>query len=155
MKNKKPPSVETRQIHARQRARRVAMQAIYQWQMTQYHPQDILDEYTGDPELQGADIDYFRNLVLGVAADSRALDQALERHTDKRMAEVDPVERAIARLGAYELLYQPSLPTPVILSEAVALGRKFGATDGYRFINALLDKLACEVRSTSCTKAPS
>ncbi len=133
-------------IQARQRARRVAMQALYQWQLTDDHPKDILSQYDGDSELRQADFEYFRTLLLGVPARVKELDPALERHTDKRMPEVDPVERAILRIAAYELLYQPDLPPAIILSEAVALTRKFGATEAHRFVNALLDKLAAEVR---------
>ena len=133
--------------HARHQARRVAMQALYQWQITDYHPKDILLQYREDPELEKADADYFRELLLGVTEQVDELDELLAPQLDRSVAELDPVERAILRLATFELKHRIDIPYRVVINEAVELTKKFGATDAHKYINGVLDKLGRHLRA--------
>lgn len=137
-----------RSSHARRQARRVAMQALYQWQMTGYEPKDILLQYRDDPELEKADREYFRDLLLGVTDEVAGLDDLLSPYMDRSVAELDPVERAILRLAVFELRERIEVPYRVVINEAVELTRKFGATDAHKFVNGVLDKLGRELRGS-------
>ncbi len=132
--------------HARRQSRRVAMQALYQWQLTGYHPKDILLQYREDPELEKADADYFRELLLGVTEQVDELDELLAPQMDRSVAELDPVERAILRLATFELKHRIDIPYRVVINEAVELTKKFGATDAHKFVNGVLDKLGQQLR---------
>ncbi len=89
-----------------------------------------------------ADADYFEILIRGVCAEHEQLDAALAPLLNRRPAELDPIEHALLLIGSYELREQPELPYRVIVSEAVGLARRFGATDGHKFVNAVLDHAA-------------
>ncbi|SEP83525.1 NusB antitermination factor [Ectothiorhodospira magna] len=141
-----PHSMDHRRlIHARRHARRLVMQALYQWQLTGYHPKDILAQFKEDPEMEKADWEYFRMILLGVTDQVKVVDALVEPHLDRPMEQVDPVERAILRLSAYELHHCPEVPYKVAITEAVALARKFGAEQGHRFVNGVIDKVAAQV----------
>ena len=124
------------------------MQALYNWQLTQYEPKDILLEFREDPEMAKADADYFRKLLLGVSACADDLGDKLSPCLDRPLAQIDPVELAILRIAAYELLHCPEVPTPVVINEAVSLAKKFGAEQGYGFVNGVLEKLASDTERT-------
>ncbi|HDP89261.1 MAG TPA: transcription antitermination factor NusB [Thioalkalivibrio sp.] len=134
-------------IHARRKSRRLAMQALYQWQLTDQHPKDILAQFQADDEMASADPDYFRELLLEVTERHAALDARVEPFIDRKsMAEVDPVERAILRIAVYELEHRLDVPYRVVVNEAIELTKKFGAEQAHRFVNGVLDKLAQELR---------
>jgi transcription antitermination protein NusB len=122
------------------------MQALYQWQITRYEPKDILLQYRDDPELEKADREYFRELFLGVTDEVGELDELLAGYMDRSVAELDPVERAILRLAAFELKERVDIPYRVVINEAVELTKKFGATDAHKFVNGVLDKLGRQLR---------
>ena len=132
---------------ARSKARRLAMQAVYQWQMTAHDAADILAQFLADEENSGIDASYFEALVRGVVQGHVALDALLAPTLARPLHEVDPVERAVLRLAAYELQQRLDVPYKVVLNEAVALTKKFGAEQGHTFVNAALDKLARELRA--------
>lgn len=132
---------------ARSKARRLAMQAVYQWQMTAQDVADILAQFLADEDNRGADNDYFEALVRGVVQGCTALDALLAPTLARPLAEVDPVERAVLRVAAFELQKRLDVPYRVVLNEAVALTKKFGAEQGHTFVNAALDKLARELRT--------
>ena len=113
-------------------------------------------QFTSDPErLQGADVAFFKSLWQGVCAAIPGLDLAIAQEIqDRRWAdEVSEVERAILRLAAYELRDHPQTPYRVIINEAIELGKDFGAEQGHRFVNAVLDKLAQKWRATEILQA--
>ncbi|MFP4243756.1 MAG: transcription antitermination factor NusB [Ectothiorhodospira sp.] len=142
-----PPDIARRRhTHARRHARRLAMQALYQWQLTGYGAKDILSQYSDDPETERADWEYFRRLLLGVTGEVSRLDALIAPYLDRPMEQVDPVERAVLRLAAYELHHCPELPFKVVINEAVALAKKYGAEQGHRFVNGVIDKVAAGVR---------
>ena len=130
----------------RSRARRVALQAIYQWQVAHQDLIDIERQFLASEETEGADRDYFHELLHRVPAELSDLDAALAPLLDRRIEAVDPVERALLRMGAYELLRRPDVPYRVVINEAVELAKVFGAEQGHRYINGILDGLARRVR---------
>lgn len=127
-------------------ARRCAVQALYEWHMTAQDPATIIQQFIADQDLRKADPDYFRALVEQIPSQVATIDAALQPFLDRPLAKVDPVELAILRLGAYELLQRPDITYRIVINEAVELAKLFGAEKGHRFINGVLDKLAHQVR---------
>ena len=131
---------------ARSRSRRAALQAIYQWQMTQQSSAEITTQFQDDPEVQKNDDEYFQSLVHGVIREVGALDEQIAGVADRPTDQLDPVERAILRLATYELVHRIDVPWRVVVDEAVKLAHAFGADQSHRFVNANLDALARQVR---------
>jgi N utilization substance protein B len=132
---------------SRHKARRAAVQALYQWQLTQQPSADIESHFLADDSLKDIDIDYFHHLVREIPAHLEELDNRLAPHVDRGIAEIDPVERAILRLGAFELEFHPEIPYRVVLNEAVELAKTFGAEHGHKYVNAVLDRVASALRA--------
>jgi len=114
--------------------------------MTGQDPGRIAAQFLADEDLRKADPDYFWELVQQVPARAAEIDAALEPFLDRPLAQVDPVERAILRIGGYELMQHPDLAYRIVINEAVELAKVFGAEQGHRFVNGVLDKLARAVR---------
>ena len=131
---------------ARSLARRLALQALYQMQLNPTPWQDAHRQYADDPEAERVDRDYFRELIQGVASERDELDSALSRLGEIPPAELDPIEHAVLWLGLHELKSCPELPYRVALAESVQLCKQFGATDGHKYVNAVLDRAAREFR---------
>jgi transcription antitermination protein NusB len=131
---------------ARSLSRRLALQALYQLQVNPRPWQDIYNQYAGDDEAARVDAQYFRELFEAIAASCDALDERMKPFSEIAPHELDPIEHAILWLGLHELAAQPELPYRVAISEAVELTKRFGATDGYKFVNAVLDKAARQLR---------
>ena len=131
---------------ARSLARRLALQALYQIQINPLPWQDVQLQFAADPEADRVDRDYFRELIEGVAPNREALDLRLPGPCEIAPQELDPIEHAVLWLGLHELQSCPELPYRVALAEAVQLTKQFGATDGYKFVNAVLDRAAKESR---------
>lgn len=125
---------------ARSVARRLAMQALYQWQLGGQPWQDVHQQFAADPDFGKADAAYFRRALMEVANGREALDVELGAYGDIPAAQLDPVERAVLWVGLWELMHCPEVPFRVVLNEAVELARRFGATDGHKFVNAVLDR---------------
>lgn len=134
---------------SRHLARQAAVQALYQWDLTEQGPEDILRHFIQDHDLNDADQAYFHTLVCEVPLYHQEINGRLIPHIDRALDDVDPVERAILRIGAYELEYKKDVPTGVILNEAVKLAKTFGADHGYKFVNGVLDKVARDLRPPS------
>ena len=142
----------SRSMGARVRARRSAVQALYQWFLTERPMPEIIDEFEHDrKELKKADGDYFRDILTGSAGNSDEINDSLTPFLDRALHELDPVTRAVLHLGMYELKYQPALPLRVILNESVELARMFGAEDSYKYINGVLDQAARQLRPESAS----
>ena len=127
-------------------ARRVAMQALFQWQMTRQPVDEVERLFREDAEGIRADMEYFHDLLHGVADHQEALDAMLAPALDRPVEQVDPVERALLRLAAFELRDRLEVPWRVIINEAVELAHTFGAEQGHRYVNAVLDVVAHETR---------
>lgn len=131
----------------RHQARHYALQALYQRQMTGQSAADITAQFLADNDFSRADQDYFIEALEAVIAGSPALDARYQPYlTERSLDELGLVERAALRLGAWELLERLDIPYRVAINEAVSLAKKFGAADSHKFVNAVLDKLAQEVR---------
>lgn len=131
---------------ARSRARRTAMQGLYEWQVAGNDPLDVYHTYQNEHDLKKVDEDYFKELMLGVPEKLEELDKAIEPHLSRPISETDPVELAILRLASYELIYRIDVPYRVVINESVELAKTFGAEAGHKFINGILDKVALDVR---------
>jgi len=127
-------------------ARHHAVQALYQWQMTGQNLQDIHNQFLSEQDTGAFDLEYFKTLLHGVPGSIKELDALLRPCLDRSIESVDPVERAILRLGAYELAHQLDVPYKVVINEAVELAKVFGAEQGHKYVNGVLDKLARSVR---------
>lgn len=137
---------------SRNRARQAAVQALYQWQLTQQPPGEIESHFINDHELNGVDLEYFHHLVREVPLHLHELDDHLIPHLDRDIEEVDPVERAILLIGAFELEFHLEIPYRVVLNEAVELAKTFGAEHAYKYINAVLDKVAGHLRAAEIAR---
>jgi transcription antitermination protein NusB len=131
---------------ARSLARRLALQALYQIQINPRSWQDTQREFAADPESDRVDMDYFRSLIAAIEPNRAALDSRLAQLCEIPPPELDPIEHAVLWLGLHELESCPELPYRVALAEAVQLAKQFGATDGHKFVNAVLDRAARELR---------
>lgn len=132
--------------HGRVRARRCAVQALYQWQLAGRDSADILKEFIAERELVHVDLGYFDRLIREIPAHIEELNRTLAQVLDRAIGELDPVERAILLIGAFELRYCPEVPWRVAINEAVELEKMFGAEQGHRYVNTVLDKLARALR---------
>ena len=131
---------------ARSLARKLAMQALYQWQINDCPWQELVTQYSAAQDMERADGEYFRAIVGAVCAARDALDAELAGWMDREPLRLDPIEHAVLLIGAYELKEQPEVPFRVVINEGVSLAKRFGATDGHKFVNAVLDRAARSLR---------
>lgn len=141
--NDKPAASGNR---ARSLARRLTLQALYQIQVNPQPWQDAHLQFDNSPDADRVDRGYFRELVMAIAPNGEALDALLAQFSEIPPRELDPIEHAALWLGLHELQSTLDLPYRVILAEAVQLTKQFGATDGYKFVNAVLDRAARRLR---------
>ena len=127
-------------------ARKLALQALYRWQLNEGPWQDLVQEFGTADDMPRADGEYFRQLIEGVWGSRQALDAQLAEMMDRKPEHLDPIEHAALLIGLYELTSRPEVPYRVSINEAVALAKRFGATDGYKFVNAVLDRAARKLR---------
>ncbi len=130
----------------RRRARHYALQALYQWSMTRADLNEIEAEFRVDNDFSNVDGEYFNALLTGTARDATALDELFAPRLDRTLDDLDPIERALLRMGTFELRDRIDVPYKVVINEAVALAKKFGATDSFRYVNGVLDKMARQLR---------
>ena len=132
---------------ARRRARELAVQGIYQWRMSGADLAQVEKQMREEKNLGNYDAKFFAMLLRGVLTQHADLEAAIAPHLDRTLAELSPVEFSVLLLAAYELLQHPETPYKVIINEAVDLAKTFGGTDGHKFVNGVLDKLAAQVRA--------
>jgi len=137
----------------RRRARRRALQAIYQWQITAQPVDEIVRQFEEAQDMSGVDSDYFQRLLRGVCSARESLDESLQPFLDRPVAQVDQMERVVLRLGAWELKNSPEVPCRVILDECVDLAHRFGSEQGHSYVNAVLDKAARSWREAEMDSA--
>lgn len=123
-------------------SRRLALQALYQWQISGHEFEELLAQYVEDDNWEKADKDYFVDLVSASISQNEELRETISPYLNLPTEQIDPIENAILLFATYELLHKTETPTKVILSEAVNLCKKFGSVDGYKFINGVLDKIS-------------
>jgi len=133
---------------ARSLSRKLAMQALYQWQLTGQTAAELRNQYASDEGFGDADAEYFRALIDGITDGAAALDATLGALIDRPVEQLDPVERAVLLIGLYELGQRLDVPYRVVINEGIELAKRFGATDGHKFVNAVLDRAARSLRAT-------
>lgn len=138
---------------SRKHAREFALQGLYAWLVGGADATLIAANLKEDEQFKRADEDYFRTLLYGVLKEEDLLSSRIAPLLDRPIAELSPIERGILLLGAYELLNCPDVPWRVAINEGVELAKKFGGTDGHKYINGVLDKLAQDVRAVEIEHA--
>jgi transcription antitermination protein NusB len=132
---------------SRRRSREFAVQGLYQWQLARKDAVMIAAELAEREEFQKADATYFRTLLNGAIDNAGELEARIAPHLDRRIEALSPIERGILLLGGYELMRELEVPYRVVINEAVELAKMYGGTDGHKFVNGVLDKLAPELRA--------
>ena len=130
----------------RRRAREFALQGLYQWQLAHQDPTVIAAELAETQDFDKSDADYFRALLNGAIDNAAFLEAQIAPLLDRRYVELSPVERGILLLAAWELKHAPDIPFRVVINEAVELAKSYGGTDGHKYVNGVLDKLAPSLR---------
>jgi len=131
---------------ARHRARRLALQGLYQWNYSHNEIDELLTMLLETQRGMKLDRAYFERLTRGVVQEVDKIDKVLESFLDRRLGELNPIELAILRIASYEMLFQVEIPYTVIINEAVELAKSFGADQGHRYVNAVLDKVSFKYR---------
>lgn len=131
----------------RRKARHFGLQALYQWTLSGASVTDIEAEFRVDNDFRHTDGEYFSALLRGVTADVESLEMLFAPALDRALDELDPIERNLLRMGTFELRDRIDVPYKVVISEAVALAKKFGATDSHKYVNGVLDKIARDLRT--------
>ena len=130
----------------RRRSREFALQGLYQWQLAGTSAAAIEEQLSTAKGFDKTDRNYFSALLAGAIREAQRLEQVLQPYLDRKCALLSPVERAILLIAAYELQNQPDVPYRVVINEAVELAKSYGGTDGFKYVNGVLDKLAADVR---------
>jgi N utilization substance protein B len=131
----------------RRKARHFGLQALYQWTLSGSALADIEAEFRVDNDFRHTDGDYFTAILKGVTSDVDALEALFSPALDRSLDDLDPIERNLLRLGAFELRDRIDVPYKVVINEAVSMAKKFGATESHRYINGVLDKVARDLRT--------
>ena len=124
----------------RRRARQLAVQAIYQWQLTQAGTTQIMEEFAVDQDMSKTDVPYFKELLIGVVKNVDSIDDKLSPYLSRKISDVDKVDLAVLRLAMFELTYRTDVPHKVVLNEAIELAKDFATDESYKFVNGVLDK---------------
>jgi N utilization substance protein B len=132
---------------SRRRAREFAVQGLYQWQVAKHEVADIAAQLSEANGFNKIDVAYFKVLLEGATSNAERIEAALTPMLDRKFSELSPIERGILMLAAYELAYQPDTPYRVVINEAVELAKTYGGTDGHKYVNGVLDKLAQQLRA--------
>lgn len=141
------PKKSLRGTRARSVARKLAMQALYQWQLNGQPVADVTRQFLESDESGGVDREYFTELIKGCIDDRERIQLAIAPFIDRPLEQLDPVETAILMIGVFELRSRVDVPYRVVINEAVDLCKRFGATDAHKYINAVLDRASREFRS--------
>ena len=138
----------------RRKARHYGVQALYQWHMAGAPLSAIEAEFRADYDFSHVDLEYFQALLHGVPARVDELEALMTPLLDRPIETLDPIERTLLRMGTFELAERIDVPYKVVINEGVALAKKFGATDGHKYINGVLDKMAKQLRQAEVAAAP-
>ncbi|WP_058500337.1 transcription antitermination factor NusB [Legionella gratiana] len=139
--------MEKQSISGKRKARKLALQALYQWLMSGTEVHEIEAQFRVINKMEKVDVDYFCRLLHGVPEQVTSLEARITPFLDREIAALNPIELTVLRLGSFELLYCPEIPYKVVLDESISLTKEFGSQDGYRYVNGVLNNLARQVRS--------
>ena len=146
---------KARFIKKRKHARDKAMQALYQWQMSGEDLDWIRDMYLEEQGVASGDEEYFLELLYQVPNNLEAIERAFHAHVEGREDHLDPIETSILRIATYELMFRLEIPYRAIINEAVNLARSYGADDGHKFVNGVLDPVARDLRPVETARSRS
>lgn len=139
--------VEKRSISGKRKARKLALQALYQWLMSGSELHEIEAQFRVINNMDKVDVDYFCRILHGVPAHVENVEERISPFLDREITGLNPIELTVLRIGAFELIYCPEIPYKVVLDESISLTKEFGSQDGYRYVNGVLNSLAQQVRS--------
>ena len=138
--------MEKQSISGKRKARKLALQALYQWLMSGTELHEIEAQFRIANNMTKVDVDYFCRLFYGVPEQVNLLEQSFAPFLDRELSGLNPIELTVLRLGSFELAHCPEIPFKVVLDEAISLTKEFGSQDGYRYVNGVLNNLAQQVR---------
>ena len=130
----------------RRKSRELALKGLYSLLLTESDLPKTMTDLVEDADYKRADAEYFKALLQGVMAQREALDARIAPLLDRKLSELSPIEHGVLCIAAYELMFDPSIPYRVAINEGVELAKSYGGTDGYKYVNGVLDKLALEAR---------
>lgn len=133
---------------AKHHARTRALQALYQWELASEQASEVLKQFLDNQEMDRVDIEHFQLLFNGISHDVDAIDAELVDALDRPLADLDPIERNVIRLAAYEMKHCPETPVRVLINEGLEINKRFGADQGHKYVNGVLDKVANKLRAT-------
>ncbi|MDF1655133.1 MAG: transcription antitermination factor NusB [Coxiellaceae bacterium] len=133
-------------VNPKHKSRALALQAVYQWDMTRQSTNEVVTQFMTEQDLSGSKQGYFTKLVDGVFENLDEIDALIVARIDRDKSELNPVELAVLRVAVYELKFCWDVPYRVVINEAIELTKEFGANQGYKYVNGVLDKIAPEVR---------
>lgn len=139
-------------IRAKRKARRIALQALYQWQMSASDLYEIEAQYRLSNDMQKIDSEYFSRLLHRIPSELAEIDALFEPYLDRTIKELNPIELAVLRLGTFELSHCLEIPYKVVLDESVLLTKTFGAQDGYKYVNGVLNQVARKTREAEINR---
>jgi transcription antitermination protein NusB len=140
--------VEKHAIRGKRRARRLALQALYQWLMSGHEISEIETQFRIANNMDKVDSEYFFRLLYDIPKSIQMIEESFSPFLDIPISHLNPIELTILRLSSYELIFCLEIPYRVVLDEAVSLAKEYGAQDGHRFVNGVLNKLAKQVRAS-------
>jgi N utilization substance protein B len=143
------------QTGARSRAREMIVQSLYQMQITGTEESELLSQFRDRPDYARVDQKYFDEVLSAICRSTDELEKSIDKFADRPLSQLDPVERGILLLGVYELKEKQDVPYKVVINESVNIAKRFGAVDGHKYINALLDRAVKEFRPESETRSSS
>ncbi|HAT1883176.1 TPA: transcription antitermination factor NusB [Legionella pneumophila] len=138
--------MEKQSIRGKRRARKFALQALYQWLMSGTDLHEIEAQFRAINNMDKVDGEYFCRLLYGIPTHVEALEASLLPYLDREINALNPIEHTVLRIGSFELFHCPEIPYKVILDESVSLTKEFGSQEGYRYVNGVLNNLAKQVR---------
>ncbi|MBA2648766.1 MAG: transcription antitermination factor NusB [Legionella sp.] len=139
--------MDKQSIDGKRRARKLALQAMYQWHMSGAELTDIEAQFRSNNNMDRVDGDYFCRILYGIPKQLTSLESSFSPYLDRDLSDLNPIELSVLRIGAFELLYCPEVPFKVVLNESIVLTREFGSQDGHKYVNGVLNKVARNVRT--------
>ncbi|RUR20282.1 transcription antitermination factor NusB [Legionella sp. km535] len=139
--------MEKQSISGKRKARKLALQALYQWLMSGSDLHEIEAQFRVINNMDKVDVEYFTRLLHGVPAHAEALEASFSPFLDRDVSGLNPIELTVLRIGSFELFHCPEIPYKVVLDESISLTKEFGSQDGHRYVNGVLNNLAQQVRS--------
>jgi N utilization substance protein B len=139
--------VEKQEINGKRRARKLALQALYQWLMSGTELHEIEAQFRVINNMDKVDVEYFCRLLHEIPKQVTELEAQLAPFIDREIAGLNPIELTTLRIGAFELIHAPEIPYKVVLDESISLTKEFGSQDGHRYVNGVLNNLARQVRA--------